>query len=137
MNVLLNASVQLGGGPTGYPTRHDLRPPQPARRDLPPRGGRSVPYARGVRAGLRRRAAALRRAPRARRRPFTPRPALPPAPRGGPAPAGPAQVGRRRALRPALPRPRDGPAVAGHRVRAPGARGARLLPGAAPRSAAV
>src|SRR5438270_8438095 len=78
-------------------------PPVSARRLVPaPREG-GCATARRLGDGLRRPDAALRRAARPHRVAAAPRAALPPAPRRGPARAGPAGLGRRPALQPALP----------------------------------
>src|SRR4051812_38944441 len=126
-----------GAGP-GYLACHGLpRPAVAPRRLVPPHRGRHVAHARGGRADLRRRGAALRELRRPHRGAPGPRAPLPPAAGLGAVRAGTAEVGRRPALRPALPRALDGAALAGDRVRAAGAGRARVLPAPEPRQAAV
>ena len=96
------------------------RPAQPARCIVPATGGCDLAHARGGGADLRREATPIRAAARPRR--VAPRPgaALPAARRGGSARPGPPALGRRRALRPALPPAQHRAPGAGQRVRAAG-----------------
>src|SRR4051812_3844837 len=130
-------SVRVGPHPGTTQVARVRRPAHPTRRLLPAHRGRVLAHARGRRAALRGRAPPLRR-PRGPHR-LAPRPGatLPPADRRGAARPGTPPLGRRRALRPALPRAPHGPAGPRDGVRAAGAGRADLLPAAAPRPPAV
>ena len=113
------------------------RPTEPAGRLVPAPRGQLGPHARRRSDAVRRQRARLRGVHREHRAAAASRASLPAEARVRPARPGPAEVGRRPAPEPSLPRAPHRAAGAGQRRPASNARGPRVLAAARPRQAAL